>query len=143
MASGDFKVTVGSLVWDFSSYGPVVNWGYDRNIEYFRFPGTNEKLLLDLLDNEETLSVSFKVVSSDVTSQLNAGSSVTASLRNFMITVRDSGTDPADTATLTTILWHTFGTFTVSIKSASLQQAAGEGYAYILDIKFLIQDGPV
>lgn len=143
MATGDFKITVGSLTWDLSQYGPVINWGYDRNIEYFRFPGSNEKVLLDLLDNEETISASFRIVSSDVTSQLNSGSSPTASLRNFMISVRDSGTDPADVSTLTTILWHTVGTFTVSIKSANLQQLAGEGYAYTLEIKFLIQSGPV
>jgi hypothetical protein len=142
MASGDFKITIGSLVWDFSSYGPTVNWGFERNIEYFRFPGTNEKLVLDLLDNEESITCNLRIVSSNVTTQLNAGSSVGASLRSFMSTV-NSGTDPADAATLTTILWHTFGTFTVSVKSTSLQQIAGEGNAYSLDVKFLVQSGPV
>ena len=143
MASGDFKITIGSVVWDLSSYGPAVSWGYDRNIEYFRFLGTNEKLVLDLLDNEEYITVSFRIPISDVTAQINAGSSATASLRGLMITIRDTGTDPADASTLTTILWHTFGTFTVAIKSANLQQTAGEGIAYSLDLKFLIQSGPV
>lgn len=142
MTAGDFKITLGTITWDLSSYGPVVNWGYDRNIEYFRFPGVSEPIILDLLDNEQTISASFRIPISDVTTQLNTGSSPTASLRSLITTIRDTGTDPNNVATLSTITWHTFGTFTVSVKSASLQQVAGEGIAYNLEVKFLVGTGP-
>lgn len=143
MASGDCKITIGTLTWDFSEFTPELTWGIQKNIEYFQFPGSSDKILLDLLNNEETLALSLKISTSDVTAQLNSGSSAGASLRSFILTLRDVGSDPSDPSSLTTALWHTFGTFTIGIKSAQLHQAPGEANLYTLDIQFLVQSGPV
>lgn len=143
MASGDCKISIGALTWDFSEFTPDMTWSISKNIEYFRFPGSSDKIILDLLDNEETLNLSLKISTSDPTAQLNTGSSAGASLRSFMTTLRDTGSDPSDSSSLTTALWHTFGTYTIGIRGAQLHQASGENNLYTLDVQFLIQSGPV
>lgn len=126
----DCKIVHQGITWDLSEFNPIVTWGLIRNIEYFRFAGTPDKKVLDLLDNEETMTVSLKISTSDITAQLNSGSSPSASLRALIVNIRDNTV----VGSTSSFIWGDFGTFNVVFKNISLVQSPGEGTLYSLDI---------
>lgn len=131
MAIDDLTLTVGSNVYDLKTFNPVASWRLKKEIMYFRFPGSSEKIMLDLLENQETISLELRAVASDVTTVI----------RPMIIDIRENGTDP--TSNLTTLLWADIGTMTVSVTDFELTQKAGEGQFYTLSLKFYMSDGPV
>ena len=144
MTTSDCILTQGSTIWDFSQYAPHITWGYVKDVMYFKFPGTPDPKMIDLLDNENTISISIQPFTSLVTTQLNPTSTIDASLRLFLINVKQYGTDPnGNLNTLTTLKWGDFGTFTVCITNVQLTQNSGEGDLYGLEFKMYIVSGPV
>lgn len=131
MAVDTLTLTVGGNSYDLKVYNPAASWRLKKEISYFKFPGSSEKIMLDLLENQELISLELRAVASDVT----------AVIRPMMIDIRENGTDP--TTNLTTLLWGDLGTFTVSVTDFELNQKAGEGQFYTLSIKFFMSDGPV
>lgn len=130
MAVGDCILTVGSNTYNLSDYNPVVSWRLNKTIEYFKFPGSDLKIMLDLFENEENVTLDCKVVVNDV-----------SIISDMIIDIRENGTDP--TGNLTTLLWSTVGTLTVSVRDVELTQKAGEGTLYNLSIKMYKTEGPV
>lgn len=130
MAITDLTLTVGGNAYDLSKYNPTVSWRLNKTIEYFKFPGSDLKIMLDLLENEETITLDCRVVANDI-----------SAIANMIIDIRSNGTDP--TSNTTTLLWSTVGTMTVSVRDVELRQKAGEGDFYNLSIKFYMTEGPV
>ena len=130
MAEGDMIFNIGGNVYDLSDYSPTVTWKLRKTIEYFKFPGSPEKIMLDLLENEEHFSVDCRIVASSI-----------SDITDMMIDVRENGTDPQ--TNLTTVAWSTVGTLTISINDMALTQKAGEGTFYNLSIKAMMTEGPV
>ena len=131
MAVDTLTLTIGGNSYDLKEYNPIASWRLKKEILYFKFPGSSEKIMLDLLENQETISLELRAVASDVTSVI----------RPMIIDIRENGTDP--TSNLTTLLWADIGTMTVSVTDFELTQKAGEGQFYTLSLKFYMSDGPV
>lgn len=129
MATGDLTLTVGGNAYDLSTYNPTVSWRLNKTIEYFKFPGSDLKIMLDLFENEETVTLECKLVASDITATTN-----------MIIDIRENGTDPTTNAT--TLAWSTVGTMTVAVRDVELRQKAGEGDFYNLSMKMYKTDGP-
>ena len=130
MAVGDLTLTVGSNAYDLSDYNPTVSWRLNKTIEYFTFPGSDLKIMLDLFTNEEEMNIDCRIVASDI-----------STISNMIIDIRENGTDP--TGNTTTLLWSTVGTMTVSVRNTELTQKAGEGDLYNLTIKCYKTTGPI
>ena len=131
MAVDTLTLTVGSNPYNLKTFNPQVSWRLKKDIMYFKFPGSSEKIMLDLLENQESLSLELRAVASDVTTVI----------RPMIIDIRENGTDP--TSNPTTLEWADIGTLTVSVTDFELTQKAGEGQFYTLSLKLYMSDGPV
>lgn len=131
MAVDTLTLTVGSNAYDLKTFNPQVSWRLKKEIMYFTFPGSADKIMLDLLTNQETISVDLRVIAEDVTTVI----------RPMILDIRENGTDPISNAT--TLLWGDMGTLDVSSTDFELTQKAGEGQFYTLSLKFYVAGGPV
>ena len=131
MAVDTLTLTIGSNTYDLKTFNPTISWRLKKEIMYFTFPGSADKIMLDLLTNQETISVDLRVVADDVT----------AVIRPMILDIRENGTDPISNAS--TLLWGDMGTLTVSSTDFELTQKAGEGQFYTLSLKFYVAGGPV
>ena len=131
MAVDTLTLNVGSNSYDLKHYNPVVSWRLKKDIMYFKFPGSSEKIMLDLLENQETFDISLRAVAADVTTVL----------RPMFIDIRENGSDP--TSNLTTVDWGDMGSLTVSVQDVEITQKAGEGVMYSVSLKFYMAEGPI
>ena len=131
MAVDTLTLTIGSNAYDLKTFGPTISWRLKKEIMYFTFPGSADKIMLDLLTNQETISIDLRVVADDVTTVI----------RPMILDIRENGTDPISNST--TLLWGDMGTLTVSSTDFELTQKAGEGQFYTLNLKFYVAGGPV